>query len=126
MKLHCVPTIHEFDLSNYPISPPTRRDGPSRFLWFSFYSSPCSLFFCPVIHLSIKLPEGKEAYVEPVIENGGYRFTVKGGNPWDEEVAKNGTKLKVVLPAEGGPVNAEVVPVPFKDPKKKIPKQAVR
>ena len=40
--------------------------------------------------------------------------------------AKNGTKLKVVLPAEDAPVNAEVVPVPFKDPKKKIPKQKVR
>ncbi len=36
---------------------------------------------------------GKEAYVEPVIENGGYRFTVKVGTPKDLEGAKNGTKL---------------------------------
>ncbi|NMB74746.1 MAG: DUF1156 domain-containing protein [Myxococcales bacterium] len=36
---------------------------------------------------------GKEAYVEPVIENGGYRFTVKVGKPKDVEAAKNGTKL---------------------------------
>jgi putative DNA methylase len=36
---------------------------------------------------------GKEAYVEPVIENGGYRFTVKIGKPKDTEAAKNGTKL---------------------------------
>ena len=36
---------------------------------------------------------GKEAYVEPVIEGGGYRFTVKLGKPRDAEVAKNGTKL---------------------------------
>ena len=36
---------------------------------------------------------GKEAYVEPVIENGGYRFTVKVGKPKDAEGAKNGTKL---------------------------------
>jgi putative DNA methylase len=36
---------------------------------------------------------GKEAYVEPVIEDGGYRFTVKVGKPQDEEAAKNGTKL---------------------------------
>ncbi|MBI5524651.1 MAG: DUF1156 domain-containing protein [Desulfarculus sp.] len=36
---------------------------------------------------------GKEAYVEPVIENGGYRFTVKVGKPKDGEAAKNGTKL---------------------------------
>lgn len=34
---------------------------------------------------------GKEAYVEPVIENGGYRFTVKVGKPKDPEAAKNGT-----------------------------------
>jgi len=36
---------------------------------------------------------GKEAYVEPVIENGSYRFTVKVGKPKDPEAAKNGTKL---------------------------------
>jgi putative DNA methylase len=34
---------------------------------------------------------GKEAYVEPVIENGGYRFTVKVGKPKDAEAAKTGT-----------------------------------
>jgi putative DNA methylase len=37
--------------------------------------------------------EGKEAYVEPVIKGGGYRFTVKVGKPKDVEAAKNGTKL---------------------------------
>ena len=31
---------------------------------------------------------GKEAYVEPVIENGGFRFTVKVGEPEDAEAAK--------------------------------------
>jgi putative DNA methylase len=36
---------------------------------------------------------GKEAYVEPVIEGDGYRFTVKMGKPRDAEAAKNGTKL---------------------------------
>ena len=36
---------------------------------------------------------GKEAYVEPVIEGGGYRFTPKLGKPKDVEAAKNGTKL---------------------------------
>jgi putative DNA methylase len=35
---------------------------------------------------------GKEAYVEPVIENGSYRFTVKVGKPKDAERAKKGTK----------------------------------
>ena len=37
---------------------------------------------------------GKEAYVEPVIENGGYQFTVKAGKPKDERTAKNGTKAE--------------------------------
>ncbi len=36
---------------------------------------------------------GKEAYVEPVIEGGGYRLTVKVGKPKDVEGAKGGTKL---------------------------------
>jgi putative DNA methylase len=36
---------------------------------------------------------GKEAYVEPVIEDGGYCFTVKVGKPKDAAAAKNGTKL---------------------------------
>ena len=35
---------------------------------------------------------GKEAYVEPVIEGRGYRFTVKVGKPKDAEAAKRGTK----------------------------------
>ncbi|MCL5406868.1 MAG: hypothetical protein M1398_09195, partial [Deltaproteobacteria bacterium] len=35
----------------------------------------------------------KEAYVKPVIDNGGYRFTVKVGKPEDDEAAKKGTKL---------------------------------
>jgi putative DNA methylase len=36
---------------------------------------------------------GKEAYVEPVIEGGSYRFTVKVGKPKNVEAAKNGTKV---------------------------------
>jgi putative DNA methylase len=36
---------------------------------------------------------GKEAYVEPVTEDGGYRFTVRVGKPKDAEATKNGTKL---------------------------------
>jgi putative DNA methylase len=36
---------------------------------------------------------GKETYVEPIIENGSYRFTIKVGKPQDAETAKNGTKL---------------------------------
>ena len=36
---------------------------------------------------------GKEAYVEPVIENGSFRFTVKAGRPKDIERVNSGTKL---------------------------------
>ena len=36
---------------------------------------------------------GKEAYVEPVVEGAGYRFTVKVGKPKDAGAAKSGTKL---------------------------------
>ena len=36
---------------------------------------------------------GKEAYVEPVIEKDGYRFSIKMGKPKNAEAAKNGTKL---------------------------------
>lgn len=35
---------------------------------------------------------GKEAYVEPVIEDGGYRFTVRVATLKDAKGAKNGTK----------------------------------
>jgi len=37
--------------------------------------------------------KGKEAYVEPVIEDDNYRFTVKVGQPKDVDAAKRGTKL---------------------------------
>jgi putative DNA methylase len=36
---------------------------------------------------------GKEAYVQPVIEKGGYQFSVRKGKPKNSEAAKNGTKL---------------------------------
>ncbi len=36
---------------------------------------------------------GKEAWVEPIIENGGYRFEARVGKPENAETAKMGTKL---------------------------------
>jgi putative DNA methylase len=36
---------------------------------------------------------GREMYVEPLIEDGRYRFTVKAGKPKDAAAAKAGTKL---------------------------------
>jgi putative DNA methylase len=37
--------------------------------------------------------QGKEAYVEPVIEGQSYRFEVKVGKPRNADAAKNGTKV---------------------------------
>jgi putative DNA methylase len=60
--------------------------------------------------------EGKEAYIEPVIEGGGYRFTVKVGKPMNEEALKTGTKfahganfrcLMSGTPIEGDYIKAE-------------------
>lgn len=55
---------------------------------------------------------GKEAYVEPVIEGCGYRFTVKVGNPKDTEAAKNGTKLaraNFVCLMSGAPIPGDYI-----------------
>ena len=60
--------------------------------------------------LSTKM--GKEAYVEPVIEDDGYRFTVKVGKPRDAEATKSGTKLpranfKCLM--SGAPIQADYI-----------------
>ena len=67
-------------------------------LWARTVKSPNPAFAAVSTSLSPRLScfrtkAGKEAYVEPVIEGGGYRFTVKVGKPKDAEGAKNGTKL---------------------------------
>src|SRR5215467_8340914 len=36
---------------------------------------------------------GKQAYVEPIVEDGGYRFVARVGKPRDPESSKNGTKV---------------------------------
>ncbi len=41
--------------------------------------------------LSVKA--GQEAFVEPIVEEGCYRFTVRAGKPADEKLANSGTKL---------------------------------
>jgi len=66
-------------------------------LWARTVKSPNPAFAHVDVPLAstfmLSTKEGKEAYVEPVIESGGYRFTVKVGKPKDAEAAKNGTKL---------------------------------
>ena len=66
-------------------------------LWARTVKSPNPAFAHVEVPLAstfmLSTKAGKEAYVEPVIENGDYRFTVKAGKPKDAERAKSGTKL---------------------------------
>lgn len=66
-------------------------------LWARTVKSPNPAFADVEVPLAstfmLSTKPGKEAYVEPVIEGGGYRFTVKVGKPKDAQAAKNGTKL---------------------------------
>jgi len=66
-------------------------------LWARTVKSPNPAFSDVEVPLAstfmLSTKAGKEAYVEPVVEDGGYRFTVKVGRPKDVESAKNGTKL---------------------------------
>ena len=66
-------------------------------LWARTVKSPNPAFADVDVPLAstfmLSTKKGKEAYVQPVIEDGGYRFTVKVGKPSDAEAAKAGTKL---------------------------------
>lgn len=66
-------------------------------LWARTVKSPNPAFAqvdVPLVsNFMLSTKAGKEAYVEPVIVDGGYRFTVKVGKPKDVVGAKSGTKL---------------------------------
>ncbi len=66
-------------------------------LWARTVKSPNPAFASVDVPLAstfmLSTKVGKEAYVEPVVEDGGYRFTVKVGKPKDAAAAKTGTKL---------------------------------
>ena len=66
-------------------------------LWARTVNSPNPAFAEVAVPLAstfmLSTKSGKEAYVEPVIENGGYRFSVKVGKPKDLAAVKAGTKL---------------------------------
>ena len=65
-------------------------------LWARTVKSPNPAFADVDVPLAstfmLSTKKGKEAYVEPVIEGRGYRFTVKVGQPPDVAAAKRGTK----------------------------------
>ena len=66
-------------------------------LWARTVKSPNPAFADVEVPLAstfmLSTKAGKEAYVEPVIEDRGYRFTVRVGAPPDSDAAKAGTKL---------------------------------
>lgn len=66
-------------------------------LWARTVKSPNPAFADVEVPLAstfmLSTKAGKEAYVEPVIEGGGYRFAVRVGKPRDAQGAKAGTKL---------------------------------
>lgn len=66
-------------------------------LWARTVKSPNPAFANVAVPLAstfmLSTKAGKEAYVEPVLEGGGFRFTVKVGKPKEAEGVKNGTKL---------------------------------
>ena len=66
-------------------------------LWARTVKSPNPAFADVEVPLAstfmLSTKKGKEAYVEPVIEGRGYRFSVKVGMPQDPEKAEDGTKL---------------------------------
>ncbi len=64
-------------------------------LWTRTVKSPNPAFALVDVPLTstfmLSTKEGKEAYVEPVIESGSYRFAVKVGKPKNAEAANSGT-----------------------------------
>ena len=66
-------------------------------LWARTVKSPNPAFADVDVPLAstfmLSTKKGKEAYVEPVIVDRGYRFTVKAGTPPDAATTKTGTKL---------------------------------
>jgi len=66
-------------------------------LWARTVKSPNPAFADVAVPLvsnfMLSTKKGKEAYVEPVVEGDGYRFTIRVGKPADLKAAKAGTKL---------------------------------
>lgn len=86
-------------------------------LWARTVKSPNPAFAdvdVPLVSSFILSPmEGREVYIEPIIEGRNYRFTVKVGNLEDPEAARAGTKLarganfKCIM--SGSPISGEYI-----------------
>jgi putative DNA methylase len=85
-------------------------------LWARTVKSPNPAFANVAVPLAstfmLSTKAGKEAYVEPVIEGGSYRFTVKVGTPADAAGAKAGTKLaraNFACLVSGAPISGDYI-----------------
>ena len=85
-------------------------------LWARTIKSPNPAFAGVDVPLAstfmLSTKEGKEAYVEPMIDECGYHFTVKVGKPKDSEAAKNGTKLaraNFLCLMSGSPISGDYI-----------------
>ena len=85
-------------------------------LWARTVKSPNPAFSSVHVPLAstfmLSTKPGKEAYVQPAVENGGYRFTVKVGKPKNAEAANNGTKLaraNFVCLLSGTPITGDYI-----------------
>jgi putative DNA methylase len=93
-----------------------RRLTVIAWLWARTIKSPNPAFSDVAVPLAstflLATKPGKEAYVEPVVDGRGYRFTVKVGPPADIEATRNGTKLqganfRCIL--SGSPITSEYI-----------------
>ena len=109
------------------ITPETARERPDlkaysgrkltviAWLWARTVKSPNPAFADADVPLAstfiLSKKKGKEAYIEPVIEGRGYRFTVKAGKPPETAKANRGTKSG----ASGSPFLClmSAAPMPF-------------
>jgi putative DNA methylase len=83
-------------------------------LWARTVKSPNPAFAHVDVPLAstfmVSTKEGKEAYVDPVLERDHYKFAVKMGKPKNSEAAKNGTKLargNFVCLFSGAPISGD-------------------
>jgi putative DNA methylase len=93
-----------------------RKLTPIAWLWARTVRSPNPAFARVAVPLAstfmLTTKADKHAYVEPVVENGGYRFTVKVGSAKDAQAATNGTKLaraNFACLMSGTPISSEYI-----------------
>ena len=85
-------------------------------LWARTVKSPNPAFATVEVPLAstfmLSTKTGREAYVQPVIQGGGYQFTVRVGKPEEAEAARNGTKVSranFVCLMSGAPIEGDYV-----------------